>query len=138
MNQSLATIWIVCEDEDDVLLMEDSLYRLDRPCQLLIFTDAPALLDHVNRFHETPSLILIDYFLPGMSGPELTEALRLIPWLAGIPISWFGVNSPDATGWQALGVKWCWDKPGNYAGWQPLMQQVCQMSMQVKRDEINR
>ena len=77
MNQFPPTIWIVSEDDDDVLLMKDSLYRLGTPCQLLVFTDAPALLDHVNRFHESPSLLLIDYlFARHTKNQPKTESLN--------------------------------------------------------------
>jgi CheY-like chemotaxis protein len=128
MDKLLPLIWVVDQDDEDAIFMQQAMMRIDDPCQLLIFPDCFSILEHVSSLHRPPQLILIDYHLDGMDGFELTRTLRLVPFLKHIPIGWLGddIVMPTPRRLEELGVRWCWPKPTSYLSWQKLVQEVCQ------------
>ena len=127
MVSQLPLIWVVNEDDEDVIFMQQAVSSLGNPCRLLVFPDCTSLIAHVSGLHAPPKLIVIDYFLKEMNGLELTGVLRLMPILNKIPISWLGEDLvlPSSEQLEKLGVNWCWPKPDSYKGWQEIMQRVC-------------
>ncbi|WP_071501319.1 response regulator [Arsenicibacter rosenii] len=128
MERLLPLIWVVDQIDKDAIFMQQAMTRIENPCQLLIFPDCLSILEHVSSLHRPPQFIVIDYQLDGMNGYELTQTLRLIPFLKRIPIGWLGDDMvmPTPRELEELGVKWCWPKPANYPGWQNLIEEFCQ------------
>ena len=74
---------LLVEDEDSIaialeFLMQRDGYRIRR------VTNGPAALEAVAE--ETPDLVLLDISLPGASGYEVCQKIRLDPALAGVKI----------------------------------------------------
>lgn len=127
MVSPLPLIWVVNEDDADVMMMQQAVISLGNPCRLLVFPDCTSLIAHAGGFHSPPKLIVIDYVLSEMDGLELTSVLQLMPILRKIPICWLGEDLvlPTHEQLQQLGVNWCWPKPVNLKGWQEIMQRTC-------------
>lgn len=67
--------------EDDAILSKVIAMEIAEKCKVKIecFTTAEAALD---RLHDIPDVIIVDYFLPGMNGGEFLKLLKYeaAPW----------------------------------------------------------
>ncbi len=74
---------LVVEDEDNIALALDYLLTREGYAHERIATGAGAL----DRIRATrPDLVLLDIMLPGVSGYEICQTIRLDPALAGVKI----------------------------------------------------
>jgi sigma-B regulation protein RsbU (phosphoserine phosphatase) len=70
-NSTRPRVWIV----DDSPLEADLMRRALAPLfEVEVFHDAAALLERSS--HSTPSLIVADWYMPGVSGEELCAVVR--------------------------------------------------------------
>lgn len=72
-------IWIVDEDGEDHVLIQEIFRDLDFKNELVLFTSAKDLLARLDGAEEAPFIIISDANLPGMGGFELREALLAAP-----------------------------------------------------------
>ncbi len=86
-------IMLIDDDEDMLALtgrwLEKAGYRVSR------VTSGKEALSLISE--ERPDLILLDYAMPGMSGPEVLKEIRSLPQGANIPILYrTGMDDTDA------------------------------------------
>lgn len=74
---------LVVEDEDNIALALDLLLTREGYAHTRIDRGDQAM-DHIRALR--PALVLLDVMLPGMSGHEICQAVRLDPGLAGVRI----------------------------------------------------
>lgn len=91
VNQPPFLLYIVDDDEDDLLFIHNAFKELglDNVCKG--FLSADEVLQHL-RFSldkECPDIIVLDYEMPKMNGRELMKALRKIPQLEKIPVIFY-------------------------------------------------
>lgn len=78
----MAKVAIVDDVLTNALLIKG--YMKDLPIEVVIFTDAREALTWCTR-HD-PDLILLDYMMPGMSGPQFLRSIRTDDRMKDIPV----------------------------------------------------
>jgi len=70
-------IWIVEDDLDDCILLQEACKDTQIDCRVFVFGDAISALQHLGTcsVHEIPGIIVSDYNMPVMNGAEFIEAL---------------------------------------------------------------
>lgn len=76
---------VMCiEDDTDLRLILDFSLSKIGGYEVKCCEGGQPALDEVSEFR--PDLILLDVMMPGLSGPETLQALRLMPATKGVPI----------------------------------------------------
>ncbi len=78
----MQTVLIADDDEGIRALIETTLESPD--CRVLLAEDGEAALALARR--ELPDLVILDWMMPKLTGPEIAERLPCDPLTAGIPI----------------------------------------------------
>ena len=87
-----------------VLLVEDDASTRDSVCEVLAeegytvepFADGPSFLARLDR-SPAPRVVLLDWVMPGMSGPDVMAALREGDRLRELPVIAFSASGPRET-----------------------------------------
>ncbi|MES2374795.1 MAG: response regulator [Bacteroidota bacterium] len=71
------TVWIIEDDLDDRILLQEAFIDTQIPCTVSIFGDAFTALQQLGTCStgQLPSIIVSDYNMPVMNGAEFMEAL---------------------------------------------------------------
>ena len=72
------------DDEADIREVVDIALSLDPELEVRLCDGGPAALEAAASWQ--PALILLDFMMPGMDGPETLGRLREAPLTAGIPV----------------------------------------------------
>src|SRR5947209_13316932 len=80
----LQTILLVVEDDVDIGAFIAQALKNETPYKVLHVTDAARALEVVSSIK--PSLLILDYSLPGIDGLELADRLHSIEGLETVPI----------------------------------------------------
>lgn len=91
-RQTEKTVVIVEDDEDIGLLLVQCIVQ-ETPFRALLVTTAPDALAAMRTLH--PSLLLLDYQLPGMNGLELYDHLRGMEAGKDIPVVMLSATLPQ-------------------------------------------
>ncbi|ARK13319.1 response regulator [Fibrivirga algicola] len=67
---------ILIVDDDDLLLFENVLKKINLPNPIIYFSHGQQVLDHLRGEHKPPFLILCDTSLPGMTGLQLRHEIE--------------------------------------------------------------
>lgn len=78
----MQTILIADDDEGIRALIETTLESPD--CRILLAEDGETALELAHR--ELPDLVILDWMMPKLTGPEIAERLHCDPLTAQIPI----------------------------------------------------
>jgi CheY-like chemotaxis protein len=99
------TIVMVDDDEDDCFIIRDALAESELDHNLTIFGSGRELLEYLRGQGkyagakvEYPDLILLDLYMPGLSGRDVLRSMREDPELSGLDV----VVLTDATEWTEL------------------------------------
>jgi len=70
-------IWIVEDDLDDSILLQEAFIDTRVPCLIQTFSDAINALQQLGtcRREELPTIVVADYNMPVMTGAEFVEAM---------------------------------------------------------------
>ncbi len=86
-------IWAV--DDEAVLLEFIELALGARGFDVVCFSDPREALATARTGDRAPELLVLDVMMPGLTGPQLLEALRQLPAFATLPVVWSSGYSPD-------------------------------------------
>jgi len=81
--QCLKRILVVEDDPSVQLLMKLSLESVGG-FTVKLFSSGREALDEAKDF--APDMVLLDVMMPGMDGPSVFQALRLVPGLSQVPV----------------------------------------------------
>ncbi|MBV1961702.1 MAG: response regulator [Immundisolibacteraceae bacterium] len=72
--------------DDDASLQRQVQYRFDKRDQFAVYqaSDGESGLKLINKVH--PDLVILDWMLPGIDGPEILRQLKAASKTAGIPV----------------------------------------------------
>jgi CheY-like chemotaxis protein len=95
MTRKKCTVLLVENNPDDARLVEIAFERAELKHCLIVLEDGLQALDYIKgrapyadrEKYPLPSLILLDLGLPGLSGLELLQQLRLQPKTKDVPIT---------------------------------------------------
>ncbi|HEY9889690.1 MAG TPA: response regulator [Candidatus Obscuribacterales bacterium] len=80
--KKMPAVLLVDDDDDNLFLLEKILEQFT--CTITLETEGNTALEIAKQLK--PNLILLDIWLPGINGIEITQALRQDPLTAKIPI----------------------------------------------------
>ncbi|HEU5377036.1 MAG TPA: response regulator [Ktedonobacteraceae bacterium] len=92
-SPALAKTVLIVENDADIADFLTIFLRETTPYQVIQVTDAFAALKMVQTI--TPQLILLDYFLPGMSGLAFLDLLRASKGVERIPVIFMSAALPE-------------------------------------------
>jgi putative two-component system response regulator len=102
---------LIVDDDPINLKLLSYLLRAIAPAPALEFADPLAALNWCAA--HAPELVIVDYLMPGLSGLEFIERLRLLPGKEGVPVIMISADSDEALRGKAmrLGVGGFLSKP---------------------------
>ena len=110
-NKNIKTVLLIDDDEDDCFLFEMALSSIDKNVKVKYTNSA----DHLAQLLETsrPSIIVIDFYLPKISGIQCLQQIRSFPGCANIPVVlWSGcANEKDISSAYLEGAQYYFSKP---------------------------
>ncbi|WP_245565035.1 response regulator [Spirosoma spitsbergense] len=72
MNTLSGSVWLVDDDEDDLMLMQTAFNRMDARLTIKTLLDGEELLPHLQETSEWPKLVVLDLNMCRMGGAEST------------------------------------------------------------------
>lgn len=89
-------IFIIDDDEDDILITQRVIAKLDSGVRIETATSGEAGLALLRERDELPALVLLDRKMPGMDGSEVLRAIRADARLRKIPVVIVSHSALDA------------------------------------------
>lgn len=124
----LPVVLLIEDDEDDLWTLEKSFLALDWPCQLMTFRDGESALTFLKNTPLSPSLILLDNRMPGLSGLEVLSLLRQMAGFENTRVIVMSGEAPTSftSAIEQKGANGYLPKPSSMAQWQQALQQIIQ------------
>jgi CheY-like chemotaxis protein len=112
------SVWIVEDDLDDRILLQEAMLDTQIKCFVLVFPDAISALQKLGTCpqQELPQIIVADYNMPVMTGAELIEELATHTRYQGIKKVILSTSTYlfDVEACLQKGADAYFIKPGNY------------------------
>lgn len=128
MNKELPYILIADDDPDDLNTFLQAFSERDPHVSVHFVTDGQEVIEFLEGCvpEELPSLILLDYKMPVVSGPEVLQKLSIHPYHAHIPkIVWStSKRSQDIENCVRLGAAGYFLKPASSHELDELIQKI--------------
>lgn len=136
MNHSHPLL-IVDDDPEERYMMQMALTDIGWGESVLLFQSAEALLHHLTLLQpeQYPSLLLLDYHMPGIDGAQLLEMLKESRSFQYLPIIVYSTHLTDALQEKLLqkGALKCYSKMQSYreaVAFAQLLKQTCLTCLQ--------
>ncbi|MBI2571220.1 MAG: response regulator [Candidatus Schekmanbacteria bacterium] len=84
---------LIIDDDDAILFLLSELFQ-ERGHEVLMLSNPVGASLQISRF--LPDVLILDYFMPGLSGSSLAEVLRTTKSLRGIPIVFYSAASRES------------------------------------------
>ena len=125
---SLATVWVVDDDEDDQLFIRTAFANSEPSVSVLSLMNGAHLLSKLANCNKLPQLILLDVNMPVKNGFEALAELRNIPEFADLPVVMLTTSSAevDSKRAYALGANQFLTKPLSFDQLQGMAQELSQ------------
>jgi CheY-like chemotaxis protein len=112
-------ILLVEDDADDRYMMHLAFTELAYTEQVKVFNTGEDLLKYLHNLPNPdlyPSLLVIDFNMPGMNGGELLMRLKMDDALRDIPVAMYSTGMPsEEQKLRTMGASYCFEK-GNQLG----------------------
>ena len=112
------SIFLVDDDEDDRELFEDAINELARETELVTFSNALELMEHLeDKNKKFPQAIFIDMNMPIMGGEECVQWLRGNKKFEAVPIAIYSTSFvlETANRMKQIGADLYIQKPSSFA-----------------------
>lgn len=116
MNVVSGSIWLVDDDEDDLLLMQTAFTSMDDRLTIKTLLDGEELLPNLQKTSVSPKLIVLDLNMRRMGGLKTLEVVRSIDRYSQLPVVVLTTSSnpADKQSSVALGANDYYIKPASY------------------------
>ena len=117
MNVAPTPVWVVDDDPDDQLLMQEAFKNINPSMLVLVLPDGESLLERLVTADVLPRLILLDLNMPRLTGFDVLQQLRKDPQWDLLPIYLLSTSASlnDKQFALRLGAKGFLTKPGSYS-----------------------
>jgi DNA-binding NtrC family response regulator len=96
MNTLSGSVWLVDDDEDDLMLMQTAFNRMDARLTIKTLLDGEELLPHLQETSEWPKLVVLDLNMCRMGGLKALEVVRSIDKYSQLPVVMLTTSSNPA------------------------------------------
>jgi CheY-like chemotaxis protein len=93
MTQESTTIFYTDDDRDDIAIFEDAVSEVDDHINLLTQPDGASLIHQLKNPPPVPSMVFLDWNMPGKNGDEVLVEIRGTESLKNIPVLVFSTSS---------------------------------------------
>ncbi len=116
MNTLSGSIWLVDDDEDDLLLMQMAFNYMDARLMIKTLLDGEDLLVHLQETSDSPELVVLDLNMRRMGGLKTLEFVRSIDKYNRLPVVVLTTSSnpADKRNSVALGANDYYIKPASF------------------------
>lgn len=108
------SILLVEDDADDRYVMHLAFAELTYTDRIKVFNTGEDILRYLRNLPDPslyPSLIVLDYNMPGMSGAEVLMRLKMDEVLQHIPVAMYSTGMrPTEQKLRAMGADYCFEK----------------------------
>ena len=118
MNTLSGSVWLVDDDEDDLMLMQTAFNRLASHLTIKTLLDGDELLAHLQETPDSPKLVVMDLNMRRMGGLKALEGVRSIDKYSQLPVVMVttSTNPADKRHSVALGASDYHIKPASFDG----------------------
>jgi CheY-like chemotaxis protein len=86
MNTVSGSVWLVDDDEDDLMLMQTAFNCMDARLTIKTLLDGEELLPHLQEASDSPRLVVLDLNMCRMGGLKTLEVVRSIDKYSQLPV----------------------------------------------------
>ncbi|MFD1139774.1 two-component system response regulator [Larkinella insperata] len=125
MNEQ-PTIWLVDDDQAIIEIIKQAFKKQQLSCQIAGFTDANAIIANLEKA-KLPTMLMVDYSMPGMDGLELIERIKHNPHTSSLKVVLFSqfMSKELIDRAQNMGVYEVTSKPFSFQEWCILARDLC-------------
>ncbi|GAB3752532.1 response regulator [Spirosoma pomorum] len=122
-----ATIWLVDDDTDVIDVIQRAFQRENLSCQVKSFPDGSSLMQALGASNHLPSLLVVDYYLPGDDGLKVIEKLKANPDTSTLKTVLFSqsLKKDIVEKAQGLNVYQVSPKPTSFKEWRDFADELC-------------
>ncbi|WP_018619912.1 response regulator [Spirosoma luteum] len=96
MNTLSGSIWLVDDDEDDLVLMKAAFHCMADRITIKALHDGEELLPHLQETSDSPNLIVMDLNMNRMGGLQALEIVRSVGKYSHLPVVMLTTSSNPA------------------------------------------
>lgn len=125
--QKTPFIWLIDDDDSTLDIVTKAFEKEHLSCQLKAFNDTHALLTEMQQATAPPTMLLVDYGMPGTNGLQLIERLKNDPFTRELKTVLFSRNLTATILQNAenLDVYQVESKPSGFNEWRELVKELC-------------
>jgi two-component system alkaline phosphatase synthesis response regulator PhoP len=122
-----AVIWLVDDDDNVIEVIRRAFQRENLSCQVKRFSDGTSMMQELAQSDYLPSLLVVDYYLPGDDGLQIIDKLRNNPDTAALKTVLFSqsLKKEVVAKAQDMNVYQIAAKPTSFQEWRDFADELC-------------
>jgi two-component system alkaline phosphatase synthesis response regulator PhoP len=122
-----AVIWLVDDDDNVIEIIRRAFQRENLSCQVRSFSDGTSMMNELAQSDSMPSLLVVDYYLPGEDGLQIIERLRSNPDTNALKTVLFSqsLKKEIVAKAQDMNVYQVASKPTSFQEWRDFADDLC-------------
>jgi CheY-like chemotaxis protein len=137
MNQRYPLV-IVDDDPDDQETIQESFKEIGWKQEIILLNSGHALIEYLETIAdkgEYPSLIVLDYNMPKMTGEDILNWMKAHPLFNPIKLAFYssGMSQSLKDRLISLGAHCCFQKPTNLAEARVIAQEIIALTKEQQR-----